>query len=223
MAMYVIDEPFRGHLLERKGSLYLRSHHMHYDKPTKVSGWHQSLEAEPKDYDITEAPLGKKNLCRSTYSRFGNVNGEDWNTTTEHQLSQIHHKGDYEVRDVHKKMVSEDNLDTLKCERPTGLPDSGFGAVLPHHSKDHNKMHLDTTYGVDYKTPFKYTTYSNINKVPEVPDYSSAFKKCQSQFTDTADYRRHGRNTWQDESGIYANREVKHKVFKPTCPITPHL
>ncbi|XP_073399821.1 cilia- and flagella-associated protein 95 isoform X1 [Dendrobates tinctorius] len=217
MAMYVVDDSIVS--MERKGSLYLRSRHMHYDKPTKVSGWHQSREAEPKDYDVNEALLGKKNLCQSTYRRFGNFTSEDWNTTTAHQLSQVHLKGDYEVRDVSKQMVNEDNFDTLNLKRQTGLPDSGFGAVLPHYNKHHNKMHLITTYGIDYMAPFHYTTFQ---KVPEAPNYS-AFRKCHSQFTDTADYRRHGRNTWQDESGIYANREVKQKMFIPTCPITPHL
>ncbi|KAM3940871.1 cilia- and flagella-associated protein 95 [Leptodactylus fuscus] len=220
MAMYVVDDSFRGDLLETKGSLYLRSSHMHYDKRTKVSGWHQSREADPKDYDVNEAPLGKKNLLRSAYRRFGDVANEHWNTTTGHQLSQIHLKGDFEVREVCKQMVNEDNLDTLNLKRQNGLPKSGFGAVLPMHSKDHNKMHLDTTYGVDYVAPFQYSTPPTIHKTP---DYSSAFKKCHSQFTDTADYRRHGRNTWQDESGLYANREVKQKVFEATCPITPHL
>ncbi|KAG9467178.1 hypothetical protein GDO78_015466 [Eleutherodactylus coqui] len=139
MAMYVLDGSFRGDALERKGSLYLRSSHMQYDKPTKVSGWHQSREAEPKDYDVNEAPLGKKNLSHSTYRRFGNVTSEDWNTITEQQLSQVHLKGDYEVRDVPKRMVNEDNLEILSFKRQTGLPDA-FVAVLPHHSKDHNKM-----------------------------------------------------------------------------------
>ncbi|XP_075684077.1 cilia- and flagella-associated protein 95 [Rhinoderma darwinii] len=220
MAMYVTDDSFRRDMLERKGSLYLRSNHMHYDKPTKVSGWHQSREAEPKDYDVNEAPLGKKNLCHSTYRRFGNVNAGDWNTTTQHQLSQVHLKGEYKVKDVRKQMVNEDNLDTLNLKRQTGLPDSGFRSVLPHHSTDHNKMHLDTTYGINYVAPFQYTASL---KVSRVTDYSSAFKKCHSQFMDTADYRRRGRNTWQDESGIYANREMRQNVFKQTSPFTPHL
>ncbi|XP_073508746.1 cilia- and flagella-associated protein 95 isoform X1 [Phyllobates terribilis] len=159
MAIYVMDDSIISRGMERKGSLYLRSNHMHYDKPTKVSGWHQSREAEPKDYDVNEAPLGKKNLSQSTYRRFGNVTSEDWHTTTEHQLSQVHLKGDYEGRDVGKQMVNEDNLDTLNLKRQTGLPDSGFGAVLPHHNKPHNKMHLITTYGIDYMVPFRYTTF----------------------------------------------------------------
>ena len=51
------------------------------------------------------------------------------------------------------------------------------------------------------------------------PDKSAAYRKCHSQFTDTADYRRPGRNTWQDESGVYSNTHYKQQVLKPTNPI----
>jgi Domain of unknown function (DUF4572) len=44
-------------------------------------------------------------------------------------------------------------------------------------------------------------------------DRTAAIKRCLSQFTDTAGHRRSGRNTWQDESGIYANG-----VLKSACP-----
>ena len=50
-----------------------------------------------------------------------------------------------------------------------------------------------------------------------------AYKKCHSQFTDTADYRRLGLNTWQDESGFYANTETKREVFRSTNPIPERL
>ena len=36
-------------------------------------------------------------------------------------------------------------------------------------------------------------------------DWSPAVRRMKSQFTDVTDYRRNGRNTWNDESGIYAN------------------
>lgn len=39
MAVYMMDSAIRGDMLEKKGSLYLRSKHMHYDKHTMVSGW----------------------------------------------------------------------------------------------------------------------------------------------------------------------------------------
>lgn len=40
-------------------------------------------------------------------------------------------------------------------------------------------------------------------------DDSAALKRCLSQFTDATGHRRPGRNTWQDESGIYANGSLK--------------
>ena len=57
---------------------------------------------------------------------------------------------------------------------------------------------------------------------PEFADQSAAYRKCRSQFTDTGDYRRPGRNTWQDESGIYANSHYKQQVFQSTKPIADH-
>ncbi len=54
---------------------------------------------------------------------------------------------------------------------------------------------------------------------PDFKDNSNAFRKCHSQFTDANDYRRFGCNTWQDESGIYANTELKRQTFPPTSTI----
>ena len=53
---------------------------------------------------------------------------------------------------------------------------------------------------------------------PDFADKSLALKKCHSQFTDTADYRRPGRNTWQDESGLYANSHFKAELYVKTDP-----
>lgn len=50
-----------------------------------------------------------------------------------------------------------------------------------------------------------------------------AYKKCHSQFTDVDDYRRHGRNTWHNETGMYGNSEAKKDVFKPTDTIPERL
>ncbi|KAM9330696.1 cilia- and flagella-associated protein 95 [Gastrophryne carolinensis] len=228
MAMYVMDGSVGGHsILERKGSLHLRSNHMHYNKRTLVSGWHHNREAEPKDYDVKDAPLGKKNLCRSSYMRFGNLDIKDWNTTTQNHLSQIQTQNDYKVRDVPKKMVNEDNITVLNIKRQTGCPERGFGSALPHHSKDHRKLKM-ASYGPTVNLQrsaagFPDTALQAMLNVPAVPAYSSAYKKCHSQFTDTADYRRHGRNTWHDESGVYGNRQIKQLLFKSTCPITTHL
>ncbi|KAG8455238.1 hypothetical protein GDO86_001437 [Hymenochirus boettgeri] len=207
-------------LLERKGSLYLRSHHMQYDRATLVSGWHKRREAEPKDYDLTNVPSGGQNLCRSTYERFGDLENADWKTVTEEHLSQINLKKDYEPRDVPKLMVNENTFNLIDInQRQTSHSESVIGKVLPRHAKDHRKMHLKTTYNTDYTFDYMFEPMS----IPDVPDYSAAYKKCHSQFTDTADYRRHGRNTWQDESGIYSNKKIKGCVFERSCPITLQL
>lgn len=66
--------------------------------------------------------------------------------------------------------------------------------------------------------------YTILQEKPaDFPDLSPAYRKCNSQFTDTADYRRPGRNTWQDESGVYANTHYKRQVMQPTNPIPPTL
>uniref|UniRef100_A0A8C3S892 Chromosome 9 open reading frame 135 n=1 Tax=Chelydra serpentina TaxID=8475 RepID=A0A8C3S892_CHESE len=161
-------------VLERKGALTLRSHCVQYGRPTLMYRWHQNREAEPKDYDINEVPLGSKNLCQSTYSRFGTVDGV--------------------------------NIFSLE----TGLPKTGIGAVLPRHPSDHFQMLVILP--------------QNQQIMMSQPDgYSIVHRKCHSQFTDTDDYRRHGINTWQDESGIYANADIKQKVFPVTNPIPSNV
>ena len=45
----------------------------------------------------------------------------------------------------------------LLFHRDTGAPPKGFGAVLPRHHADHNKVHLETTHRADYKVPHPYT------------------------------------------------------------------
>uniref|UniRef100_A0A8D0GK75 Cilia and flagella associated protein 95 n=1 Tax=Sphenodon punctatus TaxID=8508 RepID=A0A8D0GK75_SPHPU len=80
-------------------------------------------------------------------------------------------------------------------------------------------MYLDTTYHIDYVPPYDYAPYFE----PQMDDYSIVHRKCCSQFTDTADYRRHGINTWQDESGIYANADLKLKVFPINNPIPSNV
>ncbi|XP_033105225.1 protein C9orf135-like [Anneissia japonica] len=121
---------------ERKGSLFLRSDHMNYGRPTLNSNWHQAREAEPKDYNISDQTQ-KRNLHTATYRRIGDI--------------------------------------------------------------------------TDGEQP------------PDFPDHSNGYRKCHSQFTDTADYRRFGRNTWQDESAIYANRDYKRALFPPTHTIPQQL
>uniref|UniRef100_A0A8D0GST2 Cilia and flagella associated protein 95 n=1 Tax=Sphenodon punctatus TaxID=8508 RepID=A0A8D0GST2_SPHPU len=171
-------------VMERKGGLTLRSHSAYYGRPTRVYRWHQNREAEPKDYDIDEIPLGSKNLCQSTYRRFGT-----YGTTYVCLFSENHY---------------------FIC-RETGLPQTGLGAALPSHHPDRFKMLVATK-----------TADCDVFE-PQMDDYSIVHRKCCSQFTDTADYRRHGINTWQDESGIYANADLKLKVFPINNPIPSNV
>lgn len=201
--------------VERKGSLFLRSNHMNYSRATLNSNWHQAREAESKDYDINRDP--ERNLCKATYGRIGNVtDGSLPNTTYQDFSNQINLKDQFTEEDVSKSMVTGDT-DT-NMDRETGTPQKGYGAVLPMHGTEHNKYHLDTTHKSDYKSPYPYTPAEE--KPQEFEDHSTSYKKCHSQFTDTADYRRDGRNTWADESGIYANSHLKVQcpTYKKTDP-----
>ncbi|KAK6493010.1 protein C9orf135-like protein [Huso huso] len=202
---------------ERKGSLLLRSDHMDYSRPILVSNWHKNREAEPKDYDVTLHPTGEKDLHQSTYKHFANALAYSWDTTTKDLQSQFHLKKYYKVKETPKPMLNADNFHMANFNRETCWPKTGFEAVLPSHHPDHCKIDMTTTYSIEYQSPYYCRT-----PPPEPPDYSRAYKRCHSQFTDTADCRRNGRNTWQDESGVYANRGIKSKVFQPRSPITPH-
>ncbi|XP_033020311.1 protein C9orf135 homolog isoform X2 [Lacerta agilis] len=182
-------------VMERRGALTLRSPCADYGRPTLVHRWYYKREAEPKDYDIHEIPLGSKNLCRSTYWRLGTLD-EKWVTTYEDHLSQPYRIKEYKELDIQKSLLDEDNFEIAVIGR-----------------------FLDTTYQTNYVPPYDYEPYIELQ-----PDgYSVVHRKCHSQFTDTADYRRHGINTWQDESGVYGNADLRQKVFPVTSPIRTNV
>lgn len=58
-------------IVERKGSLCLKSNHMHFGKRTLNSDWHSSREAEPKDYDVATASDKDRDQHLATYKRIG--------------------------------------------------------------------------------------------------------------------------------------------------------
>ncbi|CAH1774853.1 unnamed protein product [Owenia fusiformis] len=206
--------------VERKGSLYLRSDHMNYSRATLNSNWHQARESEPKDYDISKAP--ERDLCKATYGRIGNVTkGELPQTTYQDHSGQIFLKKDFQEQETRHPMINPSTFAHSDLDRETGAPDTGFGSILPRHHAEHNKRHLQTTNKADFKPPFPYTPAEE--KPLDFPDNSVAYRKCHSQFTDTSDYRRPGRNTWQDESGLYSNSHYKEQVFKPTNTIPERL
>ncbi|XP_008055650.1 uncharacterized protein C9orf135 homolog isoform X2 [Carlito syrichta] len=125
-------------LLERKGSLTLRSQHKKYSKPVLVYSWHCDRESFPKDYDI-EGPEEVKKLCNSTYRRLGCDEPPIWISETHEQMSQVYlNKELAEIKS--KALLNEETMSSGIIERVTGLPATGFGAVLTRHPADRSKM-----------------------------------------------------------------------------------
>ena len=212
---------------EQKGSLRLRSDHMDYGRATLVSNWHQARESEPKDHEVfnrnTEQYDAKnRNVHQSTYNRILNITDGKLPISTCHDsMNQIKLKKDFEEKTLRWPMVDVVSFLETTEPRNTGAPEHGFGSILPRHPDEHNKRYFNTTYGIDYKDIYPYADL-NVKNIEE-NDHSSAYRKCRSQFTDIAGHRREGRNTWLDESGQYANNEIKKEVFKKTNPIPERL
>ncbi|XP_011516535.1 cilia- and flagella-associated protein 95 isoform X3 [Homo sapiens] len=141
-----------------------------------------------------------------------------------------------------KALLNEETVSSGIIERVTGLPATGFGAVFPRHPPDWSKMCALTTYSEDYVPPYDYQPHESFKNgtrsfhiffaeliavyhmkaYPCQDDYSIVHRKCRSQFTDLNGSKRFGINTWHDESGIYANSDVKQKLYPLTSgPIVP--
>ncbi|XP_041691841.1 protein C9orf135 isoform X2 [Coregonus clupeaformis] len=200
---------------------------MYYSRPTLISNWHKNREAEPKDYDFTVCPDGKKKLSKSTYKHFGTYMDADWSTSTETQMSQYLLKIDYEPKKTPKSMVEADHFQSAGFDRRTVRDTAGHvtdvtNSILPRHRPGHDLMELDTTYAVDYLPQWDYSKEAVRRTMKGPADSSPDYRKPQSQFTDTADYRRVGRNTWQDESGVYGTLgATSRSQAQPSNPICP--
>ncbi|KAG9261845.1 protein CFAP95 [Astyanax mexicanus] len=164
---------------------------MNYSRPKLIYNWHKYREAEPKDYDISACPEGQKKLHKSTYKHFGTYINTEWTTTAEAQMSQYHLKKDYETREVPKSMVQASSFHTLESDRETGCK-----SVLPRHPPHYYEMDLCTTYALDYPPPHVIT-----KEAVSVTGQTVDFRRRLSYFTDVADHRRWGQNTWQDMDG----------------------
>ncbi|XP_031426431.1 protein C9orf135 [Clupea harengus] len=188
---------------------------MYYSRPTLVSNWHKNREAEPKDYDFTTCPEGKKFLHKSTYQHFGTCKDVDWSTTTETQLSQGQLEKDCETHRLHSGMI-----DSAYLAGPVGAQ---CNIVLPQHPPGHNKMDFETTYTLDY--PPTYNIKKEVVGTEDADEQPSNFRKWQSEFTDLAGHKRRGRNTWQDATGVQGRVRVTRKDqctrSNPICPHSP--
>ncbi|XP_031240655.1 protein C9orf135 homolog [Mastomys coucha] len=193
-------------LLERKGSLTLRSHHKKYSQPVLVHSWHRDREAFPKDYDI-ESPETVKNLCISTYKRFGS-DSPKWMSEAHEQMSQVLVNKDF-VEKKKKALVNDEILCSGILESDPELPATGFRDVPMESPPDPRKLCFSTTYSEDFAPQYEYPPPA----CPRQDEYSIVYRKCRSQFTDIDGSKRFGINTWHDESGIYANSEAKQKLY----------
>ncbi|XP_033296100.1 cilia- and flagella-associated protein 95 isoform X5 [Orcinus orca] len=195
-------------LMERKGSLTLRSHHKKYSKPVLVYSWHRDRETYPKDYDI-EGPEEVKKLCNSTYWRLGTNEPPIWISETHEKMAQV--CLNTELAEIKSKaLLNEETISSGIIERDTGLPATGFGALFPRHPSDWCAL---TTYAEEYAPPYEYQPRGYPC---QDDDYSVVYRKCRSQFTDLNGSKRFGINTWHDESGTYANSYVKRKLYPLT-------
>ncbi|XP_008140418.1 cilia- and flagella-associated protein 95 isoform X1 [Eptesicus fuscus] len=203
-------------VLERKGSLTLRSHHKKYSNPVLVYSWHRNREAYPKDYDI-EGPEKIKKLCNSTYRRLGTDESQIWISETHEQMARVFLNTEL-AQIKSRALLNEETVCSGITERDTGLPMTGFGALFTRHPPDRRKMSELTTYAENYPPPYDYQPLD----YPCQDDYSIVHRKCRSQFTDLNGSKRFGINTWHDESGIYANADVKKELYPSTGgPILP--
>ena len=78
-------------------------------------------------------------------------------------MSEVHKlKNDFETRDTHQTMVSENNFHRATSERETGKPERGYNSVLPRHQLEHGMRHLDTTQRIDYQYPFEWSPKQEV-------------------------------------------------------------
>ncbi|XP_077004521.1 cilia- and flagella-associated protein 95 isoform X6 [Tamandua tetradactyla] len=142
-----------------------------------------------------------------------------WISETHEQMSQI--CLNTELAEIKSKaLLNEETISSGIIERDTGFPATGFGAVFTRHPQNHQKLYALTTYREDYVSPYDYRPLD----YPCQDDYSVVHRKCRSQFTDLNGSKRFGINTWHDESGVYANSDVKQKLYPlPHGPIVPFL
>ncbi|XP_070286252.1 cilia- and flagella-associated protein 95 isoform X1 [Myotis yumanensis] len=141
-------------VLERKGSMTLRSRHKKYSNPVLVYSWHRNREAYPKDYDI-EGPEKIKKLCDSTYRRLGTDEPQIWISETHEQTARVFLNTEL-AQIKSRALLNEETWCSGIVERDTGLPVTGFGALFTRHPPDRHRMCALTTYTENYTPPYNY-------------------------------------------------------------------
>merc|ERR1712168_1564938 len=161
-------------------TITLRSNHMNYSRAILNTNWHQAREAEPKDYDLNLD--AQRDLTKSTYSRIGDVTDGSLPLSTYGAFCKSLYNGNNlemwpKCSNGIEKMMRpvEEKMDLIYYQKPNVS---------------------ETIYIQDYTNPhpervsmeYKDTSDTNTNN----------FKRNISNFTDTDNHRRKGRNTWRD-------------------------
>ncbi|XP_063050480.1 cilia- and flagella-associated protein 95-like isoform X2 [Engraulis encrasicolus] len=85
---------------------------------------------------------------------------------------------------------------------------SHYNSALPRYPPGYNKMDFDTTHKLDYARPYHIqtdvVTVEKMAAAKPLPD----FRRRQSEFTDVAEHKRVGQNTWQDDKGAQGRPRV---------------
>uniref|UniRef100_A0A452QNW3 Cilia and flagella associated protein 95 n=1 Tax=Ursus americanus TaxID=9643 RepID=A0A452QNW3_URSAM len=160
-------------LLERKGSLTLRSHHKKYSKPVLVYSWHHDREAYPKDYDI-EGPEDIKKLCNSTYWRLGTDEPPIWISEAHEQMAQVYLNREL-AKIKRKALLNDETMSSGIIERDTGLPATGFGALFTRHPPDRHKMLVDPKW--------LQIEHTKANKIPFTWHFTDSFPLTKGFFS----------------------------------------
>ena len=185
--------------------LWTKGNIPNYSRAVKSGKWFESRLAEPKDRDLSCEQV--RSLHRGTYDRLGSFRDPIPRTTYQSMMDDLNKGRHYKVKPG-KPMINLESLKKPTYDRSLGKSERGADAVLPRFPPEFDQFHLQSTTKTDYTIPYPYC----ITDKPKTPDLSDCYKMCTSQFTDTDTYKRRGRNTWQDESGVYYNTHFKRQI-----------
>ncbi|CAL8108367.1 unnamed protein product [Calicophoron daubneyi] len=165
-----------------------------YSRAVKARDWTILRESEPKDYYLATDPV--RCYHTSTYKRYG-TDDTFPNKTTYRELCS-------------------DRLNAPQWKRPQRFLSFEY-FMDPKHLKEippskteimkAQKIIPKSTYRTDYDKNFDH-----VELTEKQLDESVGRRRMLSQFTDHGTARRWGRNTWADESGVYANTHIRRQL-----------
>ncbi|KAF5398562.1 hypothetical protein PHET_08189 [Paragonimus heterotremus] len=167
-----------------------------YSRVVKTRDWLDVRESEPRDYELCTDPI--RSYHRSTYKRIGLDDTFSDKTT---YMTMCADRIGLIDKVPRKRLLSHDILIDTKHLKDVPLTSRERLYMTQFHPK--------TTYQEDFDKPTDI-----LEPVPstESVDVSVARKRMLSQFTDHSTAKRKGRNTWADESGVYANTHIKRQL-----------